>query len=277
MRLLSPKDLATALGVSESSLKRWTDAGRIRATRTEGGLRRIALDEAVRFIRETGTPVVRPELLDMPEAADDAGAASLFERLRDGDARGVRGWILARYLGGTPIAELCDGPIRAAMYDLGELWRHDPTGVFIEHRATDLCLQAIAHLRGTFDAPARAPLALGCGPEDDPYLLPAFMASTVLAAAGLRSVNLGPDTPLSALEHAVAHHRPALVWVSATAPIASARARAIARYLGSLPRGTIAVVGGQQRAAIAAGTDLRVVSTMRELAALATTCAAAAR
>src|SRR5690242_3719305 len=63
MRHLSPRDLADALGVSESSLKRWVDAGKLAAFRTEGGHRRIAVSEALRFIRETGAPVARPELL----------------------------------------------------------------------------------------------------------------------------------------------------------------------------------------------------------------------
>lgn len=274
MRLLSPKDLAEALGVSESSLKRWTDAGKIRATRTEGGHRRIRLDEALRFIRSTGTPVVRPELLDMPEVAtalqDNVAAPdTLFDRLRRGDARGVRGWILARYLGGMSLADLCDGPIRTAMYDLGELWRHSAEGIFIEHRATDLCLQALAHVRATYDPPADAPLALGAGPEDDPYLLPSFMAAAVIAAAGVRAVNLGPDTPLSALETAYDELRPSLVWISATAPIAPPRARAIARWLGSLPRSVTAVVGGQQRLSIVGDGPLRVVTTMAELSAIA--------
>jgi len=40
MRQLSPRELAEALGVSESSLKRWVDAGKIAASRTEGGHRR---------------------------------------------------------------------------------------------------------------------------------------------------------------------------------------------------------------------------------------------
>ncbi len=280
MRLLSPKDLADALGVSESSLKRWTDAGRIRAIRTSGGHRRIPLDEAVRFVRDTGTPVVRPELLDMPDAAavasNDAGPeSSLYDQLVTGDARGVRGWLLRRYLAGTSIAELCDGPIRSAMYELGELWRHGPDGIAVEHRATDLALQALAHLRGTFEPPADAPLAIGCGPEDDPYLLPSFMAATVIAAAGVRAINLGPDTPLAALEHAVQAHRPALVWVSATAAIAPARARAIARYLDSMPRGVRVAVGGQQRQAIAGGTRVRVCGSMRELSEVAAAIAGA--
>lgn len=271
--MLSPKDLASALGVSESSLKRWTDAGRIRATRTEGGHRRIALDEAVRFIRETGTPVVRPELLDMPEASSAQRADTLVDRLRDGDARAVRGWILGRYLAGASVAELCDGPIRSAMYELGEEWRHGPEGIYLEHRATDLCLQALAHLRGALEEPADAPVAVGGGPEDDPYLLPAFMAATVVSAAGLRSINLGPDTPVAALEAAIEHHRPALVWVSATAALAPARARAIGRSLAALPRSTIAVVGGQHRAAIAT-EGVRSIGSMRELADIASALAA---
>jgi len=107
MRLLSPRELADALGVSESSLKRWVDAGKIAAARTDGGHRRIALPEAVRFIRETGAPVARPELLDMPEVAavqarstTPRGDDGFRHYLVEGDAAGARGWLLAHYLAG---------------------------------------------------------------------------------------------------------------------------------------------------------------------------------
>jgi MerR family transcriptional regulator, light-induced transcriptional regulator len=52
---LSPKALAAAIGVSESSLKRWADEGRLAAERTAGGHRRIAVAEAVRFVRRRGS------------------------------------------------------------------------------------------------------------------------------------------------------------------------------------------------------------------------------
>jgi excisionase family DNA binding protein len=51
---LSPRELAAAVGVSESSLKRWADEGRVKVARTAGGHRRIELAEAVRFIRQSG-------------------------------------------------------------------------------------------------------------------------------------------------------------------------------------------------------------------------------
>ncbi|MHC4811387.1 MAG: excisionase family DNA-binding protein, partial [Planctomycetota bacterium] len=63
--LLSPRELAAAIGVSESTLKRWTDDGLINATRTAGGHRRIPLAEAIRFVRATRTRVVNPTILQL--------------------------------------------------------------------------------------------------------------------------------------------------------------------------------------------------------------------
>ncbi len=267
MRLLSPKVLAAALGVSESSLKRWVDAGKISAMRTEGGHRRISIQEAVRFIRETGAQIAHPEMLDMPEIAR-AGSEQLLHHLQRGDVLGARGWLLGRYLGGASVEDLCDGPVREAMHALGELWRHDEAGIFIEHRGTDICLQALAQLRNTFTPPADAPVALGAAPEDDPYLLPSFMAAIVMASCGMRAVNLGPDTPVMAMAAAAKEHQPRLVWISASAPVPPARAKAIAEWLLSLPPTTATIVGGRNAEAIAAHGVNRC-ETMTELATLA--------
>ena len=280
-RTLSPRDLAGALGVSESSLKRWIDAGRIRATRTGGGHRRIALADALDFVRESGAPVVRPELLGMREAAPEAAGGgalvgdALSRALVRGVARAARAWIEGRLLAGARIAELCDGPIRTAMYAIGELWQHEANGVFIEHRATDVCLQALARLRAMFEPPASAPVAVGGAPEDDPYLLPTAMAALVLAAEGLRPVNLGADTPTAALHHAVAFHRPRLVWISASSPVPLAQAHELGAFLTSLPRGVAGIVGGRHGAAIAAvDPRIRLGGSMAELAELGRAIAA---
>jgi excisionase family DNA binding protein len=279
MRHLSPRELADALGVSESSLKRWVDAGKIVAFRTEGGHRRIAVDEAVRFIRDTRAPIARPDLLGLPDLAVTqratlTGSASFLDLLLEGDVDGARGFLLARYLAGSSVAELADGPIKDAMHTLGELWRHEDAGVFIEHRGTDACIQAIAYLRSLIAAPANAPLALGAGLEDDPYIIPPFLASMVTSVAGLRSINLGPDTPLSALQEAAQHYRPRLIWLSASSPVNSARARAISRWLGSL-RDTAVVVGGRHGDQLVGDQkSIRYLPTMGELAAVASDLAA---
>ena len=270
MRHLSPRELADALGVSESSLKRWVDSGKLTAFRTEGGHRRIAVSEALRFIRETRAPVARPELLGMPEVAlgQRSGNDSLLHCLLEGDVAGTRGFLLARHLEGSSVAELADGPVRQAMEQIGELWLQGKHGIFIEHRATDTCLQAVAYLRAMIDPPENAPLAVGGVPEDDTHMLQSFIAATVLASTGLRVVNLGADTPLAAFQHAVEHHHPRLVWVSACMPINPARAKTIRKWLASLGPSVATVVGGQSAEAIAE-KGVTHVTGMSELAAFA--------
>ncbi len=273
MRHLSPRDLADALGVSESSLKRWVDAGKISAFRTDGGHRRITVNEALRFIRETQAPVVRPELIGLPEisAAQAAGlsrSGRLLDFLLEGDAVGARGFLLSRYLAGVGIAELADGPIREAMQRLGELWDHEERGIFIEHRGTDACIQAVAHLRNMLQAPPNAPLALGASPQDDSYILPSFLAAMVVTAAGLRAINLGPNTPLAALQQAAEHHRPSLIWMSVSIPLNPSRVRAIGRWLGSL-ESTVIVVGGSHGRPLASAPSVLYLEKMTELAVLA--------
>lgn len=263
MRLLSPRDLADALGVSESSLKRWVDAGKIAATLTAGGHRKISVGEALRFVRESGAPLARPELLGVPEVAratvdEEASPGNrLLGYLLTGDTVGARGWLLARYLGGTTIAALADGPIRDAMHALGELWKHDHEGVFVEHRGTDAALQAIAHLRMLVEPPPELsarpdsrPVAVGGTPEDDPYVIPSFLAASVLTEIGMRAVNLGPDTPAIALGAAVAHHRPRLVWISASTKLSADRVVRFAAGIAALPATVTVAIGGRTSGAI---------------------------
>jgi excisionase family DNA binding protein len=272
VRLLTTRELAEALGVSESSLKRWVDAGKITASRTEGGHRRIELAEAMRFIRTSGSPLVKPEILNLPEVADARANESdrLVNYLLAGDSRGARGWLMARYFEGATIAELGDGPIREAMQNLGELWRHDEAGVFVEHRGTDACLQAVAQLRSMTAAPAPdAPVALGGGPAGDPYLLAPQLAAVSLTEVGMRSINLGPDTPAAAFEAAVAQHAPELVWVSISASLAPSRSRSLSKWFASLPSSITIAIGGQQ-ASMLGNLPARVVrvSSMVQLAEL---------
>lgn len=276
-RLLSPKELADAIGVSESSLKRWADAGRLQVARTEGGHRRIPIAEAVRFIRDTGAVVVRPDLLGLigVPAVNDARAAStlderLYQALLVGDGPVVRALVLGTYLQGEPVARLADGPIRAAMTRLGELWRHDSQGIFLEHRATDLCVQAVVALRGLIEPPADGPVAVGGAPELDPYILPSMLAAAVLAAAGLRTVNLGPATPLASLRHAVAHHDARVVWLALTSTLPDALVDDLVGFARELAAaGRTLILGGQRRADAAAARRAVHVGSMSELAAFA--------
>jgi excisionase family DNA binding protein len=276
--ILTPKELALAIGVSESSLKRWADDGVIQASRTAGGHRRIPIAEALRFIRQNGCPLIRPEVLGLTDVAAVAGdvvaagseADRLYAYLEAGRATEARGFILSLYLSGQSVAEVCDGPIREAMSRLGALWTHKQEGIYIEHRATDICIQALNQLRLSLPLVEDGPVAVGCAPENDLYLLPTMAAATVLASEGFRAVNLGPQTPLDSLVKAVEAHGACLSWISVSMVDDGQSLRtaieAAARTLAAM--GCHLVVGGQQseRLHLNGQSPLQVLPSMRELA-----------
>ena len=63
---VTPKQVARAIQVSESSVKRWCDKGVIPTQKTAGGHRRIQLAGLVRFLRESGQVLARPEVIGLP-------------------------------------------------------------------------------------------------------------------------------------------------------------------------------------------------------------------
>jgi len=278
---LSPKQLAVAIDVSESSVKRWADAGTIRIVRTAGGHRRISRSEAVRFVRDAGVRVVRPELLGFPETGSVEGLRSdrtdadvLFEALRDGARDRVLGMIQGWFLSGRALSWVFDKPIAQAMGRIGQLWLHQGDGVLLEHRATDLCIQAVTQLRLSLPPESGdAFVAVGASPSDDPYLLPSIMAATILQDAGLHAINLGPQTPLAVLQAAAEKHDASLAWLSVStddgAENLSAGLGGLADELGK--RGTRLVVGGRAAGLLKSvhRPNLMFIDSMAELAAFA--------
>ena len=231
-RYYTPRELSVALDVSESSVKRWVDDGLLVASRTAGGHRRITLAEAVRFLRSAGAPGTGPipmfggavPVLPVKDTDGEGLADRLFEALRHDDGETSRAVILGAFLGGWSIAALADGPIRSAMARIGELWRHSPEGIMIEHRAVDLMVQIAGQLRSLLaHHRSGTPVALGGAPAGDPYLLPSQLTALALAEVGFRDHNLGPDTPFATVMEAARRHRPRLVWLSVSAKVEDER------------------------------------------------------
>ncbi len=277
---LSPRQFARAIGVSESSVKRWIDDGHIEASRTVGGHRRITLQEAVRYVRDRGHPVVRPEVLGLQDlvvvagreaVADDPGE-ELFEYLRAGSAAEARGLLLSSFLGGSSVAQIVDGPVARAMARIGELWVANPSGVYWEHRATQIAIQAVSQLRLLLAPREGAPAAVGGAPAGDRYILPSLAVAAVLEGEGLRATNLGPETPMATLSLAVEELGARLVWLSVSVAVDPDKLR---REVDGLvaklaARGGMLVVGGASvgKLSLTRGDALYVGRSMAELEAL---------
>ena len=224
-------------------------------------------------------PLVRPELLGLSglaAKAEDPGGALLLRLLREGASVEARGLLIGWYLEGVGIAALADGPLRASLEVLGELWhcagKEGEEGIAVEHRATDICLQAVNHLRLLLPSPGEeAPLAVGGAP--DVYLLGTQLASAVMAEGGWRSVNLGAQTPLQVLARTVETLRPRLVWLSLTdEEVTHGLGDGVVRLLESVEQaGGTLIVGGRchREAHLPPHPRLREGDSMADLASFA--------
>lgn len=283
---IAPKDLAQAIGVSESSVKRWADEGKIVVSRTAGGHRRILIPDAVRFVRSSGAKVERPELLGLTELEHLAHTVDikkpmevlLYEALERGDAPVVRGLLQSLYMGGTSVAAIADGPFAHALWKIGELWQHAEWGIVIEHRATDILIAAVNQLRLLIGSPDDlAPIAVGGGAEFDPYILPSLLVSATLAEAGFKDINLGPRVPARMMLEAAARFEASVVWASVSVEPPKKQLQAELIELGEAltRRGVSLVLGGRHvRDVLPAAPDkpaagVHVMSSLTELGAFA--------
>jgi methanogenic corrinoid protein MtbC1 len=218
--VVSPKQVARAIGVSESSLKRWCDQGLIKTVRTRGGHRKMAVAEVLRFVREHDHQLASPEVLGLPAASGHAelGLARnvplLVDALLKGDEVLARQIVFGLYLAKYPLSVIFDKAIAVAFHEIGDRWACHATDIYQERRGCEIALRILFELRRVQDAPEKKWFAIGGTIEGDLYSLASTMAELVLRDSGFRATALGSSIPFSSLMNAVRQTRPSVFWLS---------------------------------------------------------------
>lgn len=219
--LLSPKQVAKAIGVSESSLKRWCDQGVVPTVRTVGGHRRIPMKGVLTFLQKSGQQLIQPEVLGLPRLDRSSernlvtALSHLTEALVTGNNEVCRKILLEMYLGGMSLAAICDDLFRPAFRQIGDKWECGDVEVYQERNACEIAQRALIEFRLAWSATdVSAPLAMGGTLSGDNYRLPTSMCELVLLDAGWSATSLGTNLPYQTWHSALETLRPQLMWVS---------------------------------------------------------------
>lgn len=216
--ILSTREVARLLVVSEATVKRWADDAVVACYRTPGGHRKFLRRDIAAFMRERGFVNVSPrvyeaspsEALRLARAADVAG----LERM----AEGALG-------GGKSLEEICDTVLVPALVEIGDRWACAEATIVEEHVVSHSMVDLIARLR--IRAEQRelhggvAVVACAAGERHD---IAARMVSLVLRSRGWSTLDTGPDAPALDVAKLAITHGARLVAVSASA-IGSGRER----------------------------------------------------
>ncbi|BBO34616.1 MerR family transcriptional regulator [Lacipirellula parvula] len=249
---VSPKVASRALGVSESTLKRWCDREIVKVTRTAGGHRKLAVNEVLRLARLQGRPLAAPELVGLPPRGKFAGgdaseqAHAMATALLSGGYESVRQIIFELLASKYSLSELCDQVIAGAFAIIGERWACQEADVYQERRACVILHRILAEIR-TLQTPSASASALGATLDGDHYSLASTMAELVLRDCGLDATALGTSIPADSCIHAVRSHRPAMFWLSVShVPDAAQFLTGFARLSAACNEESVAlVVGGR--------------------------------
>ncbi|HEY4261010.1 MAG TPA: helix-turn-helix domain-containing protein [Schlesneria sp.] len=218
--LVSPKQVARAIGVSESSLKRWCDQGLIKTVKTVGGHRKMQVSDVLRFIRDRDQELVSPEILELPPTTERAelglsrGRPLLVEALLNGNEEVARQVVFDLYLAKHSLCVICDEVIAGAFRDIGHRWACNEADMYQERRGCEIALRILFDLRRRQKLPSKSKLAIGGTIEGDVYALPSTMAELVLREAGWNATSLGTSLPFRSLIRAIRETQPKLFWLS---------------------------------------------------------------
>ena len=221
MNLMTPKKVAKAIGVSESSMKRWCDRGLVEFTRTAGGHRRIAPSAVIRFLQQSKHRLIDSRILGLPEGTGQAAlpmresSSLLGDALVAGDIQMFRKIVFDQFIAGTSLSKIFDQLIAPSFHRIGDLWQCGDVDVYHERRGCEICLNVFREMETFLPEPTNGEiLAIGGTPAKDPYSIPSRMVELVLRENGWKTISLGSQIPFVSFANAVREYRPQLVWLS---------------------------------------------------------------
>ncbi len=266
----SPKQIAEALNVSESSVKRWCDRGVIRTDRTLGGHRRILLEGLMEFLESTNRRLIHPSAIGMlsadqslkgvfrtpklstiQESKDRIDKSSLLEQferaLVSGTEVEARKIVSTWYSTYRSMVSIADELIFPCFQAIGTNWECGRLEVYQERRGCEICVRLLHELRRLSPEPTEnAPIAMGATPSGDSYQIANQLLEVVFRECGWRTMCLGSNLPFESLSVAVKQYSPRIFWLSVShLPNKTAFIDQLNTFANTLPKGTLLVVGGR--------------------------------
>jgi len=221
MSQLTTRKAAQILGVSEASIKRWCDCGRIGASKTPGGHRRLSEQALMDFVKENKYTLAHPELLTMSvvskprDLVKEEGQVAILEALRNQDKASLHAILKEWFYCGYSLDKIFDQVAAPVFQEIGCLWAGGELDVAQERAACTLFHQVLIELSAVLKPKQEKNLhAVGGALTGDWYTLPGTMVDLVLREQGWQSLCLGGHLPAESLVNAIKRHRPNLFWLS---------------------------------------------------------------
>lgn len=246
-RAFSTAEVSQMWNVSESTIKRWADSGKLECIRTPGGHRRFQMQALMAFLEQNHLKSSNLFSFSIPSLAAAEAAQiqenhvgqepHLFEQIEtvteftplktlqqlyfelaiQGNQKLAEIFLQRLYLQGSSILDIKEKVITPVMHQIGWLWQRGELQVYEEHLASQVTLSATRYLHYLVPHKSEHGKAALCAClEGDFHEIALHWLTQTLESDGWRVIVAGANTPVHSISDALSRFQPAILCLSAT-------------------------------------------------------------
>ena len=214
MKYLNSKEVASIMGVNVSTIKRWTDSGKLDCYQTVGGHRKFLLSHLKNFLKEKINQKLRVNIIQYLNKGDKELVQRIdridYKYLRDylfqlGLQQGVdsiHDVINSLLIKGEPQYRIYDELILNVLNRIGDLWSNNKLSIADEHTMTETIRNVMYRIHSEISKNnVKIPKKVICMTlTNDEHEIPLVMIQSILDEINIPSTNLGPNIPVPEIE-----------------------------------------------------------------------------
>ncbi len=226
---LNSQEAADVLGVNVSSIKRWTDSGKLECIQTAGGHRKFLMSHLVKFIEAHDTKTSKANVFQIEKESDVEISYHIlkgdFETLIDhmvskaqlSDRFAVQKVLNGLYLGHYPLHMIYDHLVTPVLIQIGTLWMGKNLSIIEEHIAAQTIRDAINRLQGIIRIPDKKEgKAIFLNLSTELHDIGLKMVENIMEVRGFQTFFSGQMTPLIQIEQIFDKVQPDRLYISST-------------------------------------------------------------
>jgi len=222
-------DAAKILGVNVSTIKRWTDEGKLECIKSLGGHRKFLLKHFADFLEQNNKKVSKVNLFPLEDDIDlqishyilkgnfDYLSNYILEQAFACDRQRVQRVLNGLYLGQYPLHVIFDEVLTPVLHQIGEMWEKGEKSITEEHFASQTIRDSIIRLQGIIRIPSNKISNVFClNFSTELHDIALKMVDHILELKGYNILYSGQITPMINIKQLFDKYMPQRVYVSST-------------------------------------------------------------
>ena len=222
-------EAAKILGVNVSTIKRWTDDGKLECIRTAGGHRKFMMSQFSKFLDENRKKTSKINLFPLENESDlqisnhilKGNFSYLIEYIQKQAFNCNRAKIQkvfnGLYLAQYPLHVIYDQIVTPILREIGKLWMDSKIDVIQEHLAASTLKDAINRLQGIISLPKiKRGKALCLNLSHEMHDIALKMVDHILENRGFKVLYSGQNTPIINFEKILKLFKPDRIYISSS-------------------------------------------------------------